>query len=804
MAKSKSVNLQVTIGGLNLTNKCVKSFEMERNFSDVANKFTLVIIDSPKQTTTDLELFMNAGYRTIIVSYNDTSEQSGFLKFTGTIWDYTNTFVGNIKQLTVTGYLTKSHGSDSIGEALYNIDWNAYYHTRISPTARWNVYAQVEFAEAKLKSWESANLNVPDTKRSLYNSNTVYQEFRNYYMYNSIKVKVQGPGGSIELPVPDSFWEMNTTETQTKLEDGTEITIPSDLSDPNGRFWGKLELVPLVYIDPISKHTIQDGTTGLYRVADSSSKYNGQFRGFKDKVTGKSFVQMNPEKDYYGAGTFVYSTVGVDPSYIVKQLAKLEGWKYNDTTIVQTEMVPCSDKFKMKNQSALEFINDVLVPVSVTPAGLYTDKKGNSVSLAENIGGFTAYFDSNNVFHYEPLNTSRMKDKRDVKLGYNVPDSPVLSFQVETKGTAFYTTNPAVINSMSIVTGQPINEIVVNASTAQLDEYNKVAGHNENLDAYFGYTYEEVQKMYENAGATFDAKQKGYWIGFRGSNLSDDSLTKLFLQYHDTKSTTDQVCINVMSKDGKLEVKPVTELTDPNAVISSSALTKKLVNKYYSSATTSSKVAANELQNARTKIEEFMITASLNMWGDTRIAPACIIRLTNMVKSTTDIVQKHPTSGEYLVLKQTDSISGDNFIQKLSLLRNKTSLSSGIDKYNIDWSKRATESLIVPQAGSPYFVGPIKDPSAYPQNKVDEETPVEETQSGIVNWAPIVEDGRVYTQPSQSNPAYQQAQAWTHNQYNSPNTSSNSGYDQATAWKKSPSDSTTSSSTNTFVGPVKP
>ena len=43
----KAINLLVSIGSLNISNKAVKDFEIERNFSDVSNKFTLTILDTP-------------------------------------------------------------------------------------------------------------------------------------------------------------------------------------------------------------------------------------------------------------------------------------------------------------------------------------------------------------------------------------------------------------------------------------------------------------------------------------------------------------------------------------------------------------------------------------------------------------------------------------------------------------------------------------------------------------------------------------------------------------------------------------
>ena len=104
----KAISIITTIGNKNLSNKAIDSFEMDRNFSDVSNKFTMTIVDSPEVALVDLELYMNAGYRSIKVSYTDTGNVSTYSQFSGTIWDYTCTFVGDIKKLQVTGYLEVS------------------------------------------------------------------------------------------------------------------------------------------------------------------------------------------------------------------------------------------------------------------------------------------------------------------------------------------------------------------------------------------------------------------------------------------------------------------------------------------------------------------------------------------------------------------------------------------------------------------------------------------------------------------------------------------------------------------------
>ena len=486
-------------------------------------------------------------------------------------------------------------------------------------------------------------------------------------------------GGVLEDDLPDKF--KNGYKGDASSEGPWGQLVPSFIDVTNGDIWVSIknyydeDTGELTHID-----TQPNPKTGEVKI---KYKYNNNIHNiiWKEQSTGKirafrrqgeqtAYIQANPKSEYFGAGTFLQSTEGVDISYIVKQLAKLEGWKTDgDKYIVQTELVPCDDAFKMNNMGAMEFIQEVLVPRAITPTGFYKDKDGKEIKVTSGQAGFVPYFDSNNVFHFEPLAKTLQKDlTKSVLLGYNIPKSPVISFQVDTKGTCFYTTEASKINAMSIVTGQQMDEQSL-YSEAMLQEYNKVKGHNENLDEFLGLSYEEVKDKYANKNINND-----YWLGFNDATIKK------------TNTSDSKVCYPVDNLVG-------SNCTVGQVTITSSLVTSKLVSQLTASGFNTQKDAATSLQNARLKMEQFMVTASLNMYADTRIIPSSIIHVTNMVKSldsnTTTI---HPSSGDYLVLKQKDTISGSEFVQQLSLIRKNAKLDAAINPTQIDYTKDASDT----------------------------------------------------------------------------------------------------------------
>lgn len=725
----KAMTFILTIGNINLSNKNVKSFEMDRNFSDVSNKFSLTLIDSPdvlKGTAnidiTDLEILINEGHRSVSFSYTDSGSPTQYQTFRGTIWDYDASFVGDIKQLTVTGYASKSSSGSAVGDYFYNIDWNNYYNRRRDVTQPWNGLNQYAYKAQLTYAWEYANaINKDENVTYFLDSATSSAYFKNAYNSNSMFVKLQGPGGSINLPIPDTFTTM-IPHRYTEFDDDGEPVESSDVGDvvdKDKKFWGALEEKSLK--EYVKNHSSSGSSGGghsggggrhdntndikdfilshidsdaLGSVAEDIILYvdkNGMHgvRGFSVDGGQTGYIQMNPNKSYFGAGQLLTTSTGVDPSHIVRQLAALEGWDVGN--IVQTEYVPCSDAFKMQHQTAKQFITDVLIPLSITPVGEYQvkedfytyeeqevtvdyvnegyctkekryvkvpHKKGSWYTAEQGQSGFVLYWRDGKVY-YEPLSNSIYREHSSVTanipLGYNVPNSPVISFKVNTKGTAFFT-SPVSVKALDIVTGEN-KTVIVTSDKSSTESYNKVKGHNEALDNFFGYTYEKIRDKFGDA-----SKATHGWVGLANE-------------------------------------------TSSNGVFTSSLIQSGLVNRYANSALNSDTESLALAQNVKSRISKYMIQASMNLWGDSTISPGCKISVTNMIKSSnSNEAEVHPTSGVYLVYKQRDTFDGQNYTQQLSMYRVDD---KPVNTYNVEFdSQRAVNNVVQYKTGSSLYVCP--------------------------------------------------------------------------------------------------
>lgn len=389
-------------------------------------------------------------------------------------------------------------------------------------------------------------------------------------------------------------------------------------------------------------------------VGDKTNTYyfydNDEYlRGFiiqDENGNGKTFylqANSNALKSTYGAAGIVSSSIGVDISDIVKKLATLEGWDYDDSTIMQTELVKNCDAFVMQGQTAMEFILNNLVPKAITPIGLYivddpyNDDGFSYKPIKKPIGGFYPYFDENGKFHFQPLNKDDIKElKLPEELGYNFPNSPMLSFQINTKGTNFYVSPKIDYSPISLVTGEQFKGVET-ASDSLAKTIESTRGHNDTFDAWLGLTYNDVEKV---AGDDATGEKK--------------------------YETALQLAQNAL-------------VTTPDAFLLGSGSYDK------------TDVIGN-IEKAKTKIERTVIKATLSMWGNTKVAPARKIKVTNMLKggeNNSSTPQKHASSGYYLILSMEDRIDSGGFIQNLNLVRFTDDVENGINADKIDFSKGA-------------------------------------------------------------------------------------------------------------------
>lgn len=808
-----------TIGKLNIDFKSILEIKVDRNFSDVGNKFSIELVDSPTVTTYDLELYMNAGYRDIVFKYGDISKNK-LTAYSGTIWDYTNTFVGNIKKLTITGICDRyAENKKGASTYLYNIDWNNYFNMRTDEKTTWGT---ISATKAKNDLRLETYTNEEDATRT--GSKALDENYKGLLYSNAKTLKLTGPSGkSIELPIPDSFFGLSgdivppadsngDIPFNENVDRSTYAEYLKIVEDPDNLYWGELDAynfapttsrcpypdvddavwrimkkdvnwppsayileqyeksvypksdggdflseflyvsldwylkeyynypnlnlynddVYLAYIrGPITnevvywgedefhpgqqkkyviikdknknvigfrldgvdsnnqrdafirandnlqlfasyvnnddlqsaeifptdkyewkeltpehrEHTAEPDTAGGYYFWKDN---DSNIRAFLDRRTDVNknasnvfYVQANPNRRAFGGAGLVFSNEGVDISHIVKQLCILEGWDYKDEDIVQTEIVPCSDAFKMQNQSAFEFIQKNLIPRAVTPIGKYKTTDGENIYMDKPQGGFGIFFDKNGSLHFQPLAKTSLENLNIPNLGYNIPNSPTISFQINTKGTAFYNFQPTTITATTITSGTEVKEVEV-LDEAGVEEIKKSVGHNDTFDDWLGLKYDTVEKTKEKYKLTGDGETDG-------TKLLDNHLMGLA----------------------------------QNALITSPA-TKLIASGAYDA----TDIKGN-IQKAVKNIQDFTITANMTMWGDYRIKPAGIISILNMIKGgehNRNYPQKHPSSGDYLILKVSETINASGYIQSLDLLRNSEDLKELINPYKIDYT----------------------------------------------------------------------------------------------------------------------
>lgn len=491
----KAIQLTISLGGVSYTFESGVKFVVERNFGDTSNNFTLDILDKSSSNSTSIDARLSAGARQITVQYCDSDSESPVV-MNGMVWDYTSSFVGDLHQLSITGYVSKGTGN-SAGSAMYNLDWNRYF-------------------------WQRSDTKLP------WGENNVKNQTLN------------GPGGSIQRSIPDIFvvFDSENPDHQSYENNGGKD------SDDN------------------------------VRIVETS--YDKQ-----------KYVWVQPGEAGYSTGMPVKQS-GRKPSTIVEWLCKLEGWPIGHIT--ETATISYSVDFTMSEMTAEQYISQVLVTQSTT-----VDKKKS---------GFRLYWKDNKV-NYDPVDSDNIVSLRHILLGYNVKNSPVISFQVNTKGTAMLTQQAEEMTGIEILTGEPAGVIEFS------EEKNKTDAQKE-ADAKLDKTYNAYMANF--LGMT----EKDWREAFKGEAPTSISFEKA----------------------------------------------KELIRKVPASSGSADSLAAQASASV-TQLKQLMIKAELNMWGDSRIHPAAYIKVTNLLKGG----RQHFTSGDYLILKQTDTIDSSGFIQNLQLIK---------------------------------------------------------------------------------------------------------------------------------------
>lgn len=447
-----------------------------------------------------------------------------------------------------------------------------------------------------------------------------YQDYISQYSSanNIVALKIQGPKGACWIPYPDLFINFDGTcpsfmdpkvemcdtwafglQTKTELnEKGTveKFYIDNDWADMVKDKW-KLRVLTMK-----EKKYIW--------VGDVPQNINNIKNQNKDLTDEENEKQTKQKKRWVTAAYNAASPIrdaGIRVSDIVKNLCDLEGWKYDEKTIVDTSYTNAADdSLRMNGEGAFEYIVEKLCPLAVDTGGSKTNYK--------------AWFDSKDYFHFEPLTISAPHDYIDLKFGYNIKDTPVLSFQITTSGLTISAFRNDAISGIDSASGDgtQVSSSARDFKSALVLAYEK---NPNDTDLLFN------EALYNT-------------LGFNSDKSSYEYYKNEVMVNGDVKDS----CINIQSQ-----------------------------NKHISS-TTSVSETETVLSNKMSHFEEKLIQAEMTIIGMPEISPGRWVRMINMVKGG----RRHYSSGGvegYWIQSVTDSISSDGFTQKCKMIRfSKSSL----------------------------------------------------------------------------------------------------------------------------------
>jgi len=330
---------------------------------------------------------------------------------------------------------------------------------------------------------------------------------------------------------------------------------------------------------------------------------------------------------------------------IVYKLAKLEGWSIGKI-VATAGQDPGSDAWVINGKTAFQYITEDLCPLATTADG----SKGN----------FVAYFDRNGKFFFEPFTTDGT-GAIDVRLGYNQPNSPVISFSIKTKGSYLMAGEHDVITGINSDTGL--------TESVQTTTLNKMRAYESPILTLLD---ESNVKNINAIDSSMDLSGIGYGSGWHPESDPTDWGTSYRWKSRALRYFNEQeyqyLGYNPYSlKDlityinGKKDIKSATD------EISFSSNWATYINN---SNTTSSANAAAQAENKTVNLANSIINADLVMYGDVRIQPNKYVRVNNFVKGG----RKHWSSGLYWIKEVSDTMDTSGFKQRLTLVRyNSTS-----------------------------------------------------------------------------------------------------------------------------------
>lgn len=357
--------------------------------------------------------------------------------------------------------------------------------------------------------------------------------------------------------------------------------------------------------------------------AKTCSTYLNAIQGFEASDTevklDNTTVPKSWYRTYYNYCLSAYRSAlplqygGVYISDIVEKLCKIEGWTSEVTPTTWTSYEAIQDSLIMDGRDALDYIVNVLAPLATSESG-YT---GYIVKL------------ENNHLTFQPAIPDRL-GTLEIKMGHNIPDSPVLSFTCKTRGTFIMY---GISEEVSTVTNYS-NE------SAVLQTYTKSESFIESKFASKSTTQ----------GSNWFSKGLFSYYGFLNNLEGYNSFFTTFygddFYYGSDSNTIVKNQVNASLSTSLIRSTPYSSLGD---------------------------LSGAQVLNDLSRFEETSIKAEINIIGDNRIIPNSYIEVINMTRRG-----RHYTSGIYWINKITDSFSKGTWTQKLECNR----YNSNVDFFN--------------------------------------------------------------------------------------------------------------------------
>lgn len=369
--------------------------------------------------------------------------------------------------------------------------------------------------------------------------------------------------------------------------------------------------------------------------ASRCSAYLNAIQGFVSSGVevniGNTVVPKTWYRSYYNYCLSAYRSAlplqygGVYISDIVEKLCVIEGWTHDITPTIWSSYESISDKLIMDGRNALDYIVNVLAPVACSESGYI---------------GYIAKLDKNNHLTFKPAIPDRY-NTTDIIMGYNIPDSPLISFTCKTRGNLIMYGVDAEISSVTTYSNE----------SAVLSTYTKSESFIESK--FSGKSTEQ--------GSNWFSKGLFSYYGFANTLSGYNSFFKTL--YNNDDFTYGDHILDT-SKSFSFSI---NEKYDPNKKTTGKIVNASLSNSLIRSTPYSSIQGSDqpgELLSDLAKFERSVIEAEITILGDNRIVPNSYINVINMT-----VRGRHYTSGIYHIQKITDTFSKGAWTQKLTCAR---------------------------------------------------------------------------------------------------------------------------------------